>query len=362
MFTAGSVSVTGDIDVSGGLGGGDAGSANINGQSGIVLEGRLIARGGDTAAGTAGDGGTAILISADGSIAIHNIDTSGGSATAAGASGGTAGIIGLMPSNATGFDNTPAATVIINEDLGSAGNLIARGGTGIAPGSNGAGALINITASRPEPVSAATITSSLAGNDITIVCRTFTMGMNEVFTALGNLSITGGNQINMGDTIALLDLTLSAPTINLAIHGTYDILNSSGVLYPNPTLHFFAGQTLSVTGTLSPSGPIDQESFASTYTTPEFNSLLIYNSANILNFSTASPPPPPPPPPGPPGPSPSPSSESSQQFAIYQLLIGDAYLSDLLHMIYTSYLPDPYRICRKPYTFTDGEPLENICN
>ncbi len=291
-LTGSSISVLGDINLSGGEGA-NGGTANFIGQNGISLSGELVAQGGDATSGTAGSGGMVILSSSAGSLSIHNINTSGGAGTVAGASGGTAGIIALVPTNATGFDNTPTGTVIIGSDLsGGLGNLVAAGGTGISPGMSGAGALIMISANRSAPVSAATITSSLAGNDVTIDCRTFTMGQNEVLTVLGNLTVTATNRVTLGDTIALLDLTLTAPTINLETHGTYDILSSTGTLYPNTSLHFFAGQTLSVSGTLVPSGPIQEESFSTVYTTPEFRDLLIYNGSTILNFDTSTTPPP----------------------------------------------------------------------
>jgi len=279
-----SIAIAGDIHLLGSSGSA-GGILTASGNQGITVNGQILTQGGNASLSAGGNGGNISLTASGGSIAINNINTSGGNGT----TGGNAGSITLIPSKAVGSQNIALGTLVINADLSGLGNLVAQGGSG---SSSGTGGTITLSASRTTFVSTATITSSIAGNDISIACGTFTVGDFEVMTALGNLTITAGTSITLFDTIALKELTLAAPVIHLQTHGTYEILNNLGTPYANPILHFYGGTGYSVLGLLDPPLGAIQELYLSAYTTAELQQLLVYSDPVILNFYFSGPVPP----------------------------------------------------------------------
>ena len=261
-------------------------------------------------------GGSAQITSSDGSISVGLINVSGGNSTVA--VGGNSGNVSLQPTNATGAQNIALGTVALNQ------NVVAKGGTGTGAGVDGS---VTISAARSASVSTATITSSLVGNDVLIETGTFIMGDFEVITVLGDLTVTASQSMTIGDSIALVDLNYTAPTINLLVHGPYEILSSLGALYPSPDLHVYGGNSETLVGTLMPTGPLDQQNFASTYTESQFRNLLILDGAsNILNFNQRVPDPPP---------APSAPSAAQPNFGlmneiVYDMTVANAQLAYIL--------------------------------
>ena len=312
--------VDGDIDLSG-SGGSVGGQLTTSSLNTSTFTGQILSTGGDNLGGAGGSGGDVSLISTGGSISVHNIHTVGG----AGLTGGAGGNISLAPAGSYSGDY-PVGLIVLNSDLSSsaAGNLVASAGTG-----GGTGGAITLSASRSSAAKVATITSSLSGNDITLIGHSITMGAYEVMTGLGNISLTGA-ELTLGDLVALDNLTLLGGDINLLLHGDETILASNGLLYISPTLHFLSGGTYLQVGSLIPADS-DLNAQGLGLTAAAFRPQLLYNS-HILNFDTS------------PKPVPFVATEASKQYAIYLLLIADAQLSDLLP-VWGWPWPLPYEMC-----------------
>ena len=128
----------------------------------------------------------------------------------------------------------------------------------------------------------------------------------------------------LSDTVAQSNLSIITETINLLVYsGPIQILSSFGTLYTAPTLHFIAGLNYSAIGTFNPPGPLNAVSLASKGLSPDaIRSLLIY-SGTILNYDTTAP-----------SPSPTPVvpvvNTAPFRYAIYQMAVADAQLSDKL--------------------------------
>jgi filamentous hemagglutinin family protein len=301
------VSVSGDIDLAG-TSGSAGGALTINGGDGVIVTGQMLTQGGDQSPGSGGAGGHVSVSSSSGSVSVRNINTSGGDGTVA---GGNAGNITLQP--ASGYSGGyPSGLIVLGQDLSSGvdGNLVALGGT-----SGGTNGTITLSANRSAAATVATITSSVAGNDVTIRGGSIVMGTYEAMTVLGNLSMTAST-MTLGDLVAQRDLSLIASTITLILHGDVTILSNTGTFYTSPSLHFFAGSNYLQVGSLVPAtGPIDAGSVA--IAPSAFRSLLLYDS-HILNYDTTLPIPP------------AQSSAADRQLSVYQLGIATAQLSDLV--------------------------------
>jgi hypothetical protein len=162
------------------------------------------------------------------------------------------------------------------------------------------------------------------------------MGPYEAMTGLGDITLLG-TTLTLGDTVALSNLTILAVDVNLLTHGDKTILNNLGNPYISPTLHFLGGSGYSQSGALHPTGPLNAQDLG--LTASEFRPLLIFSDPIILNYDT-SPQPPPPVPFVPP--------EGPRKFAVYQLMIADAQLSDMLP-IYRSSFSAPYQLVDSEY-------------
>ncbi len=220
----------------------------------------------DTSATGSANGGAVSITSTQGSISVKGITTSGGT------SGGHGGAITLQPASGV-TSGLPAGTLTLG------GDLIANGGAGKGN--------ISLSATgRSGIVEVATIFSSTSGNNLSILGNSLTVGPFEAITILGNIQFSLDTQATVGDMVALDALTITAPTINLLLHGTGQILAYTGSLYNTTELHLIANASApTLTGTqvdvgTGPTPLIGQYTLA---TRSVFESMLLYNGM-ILNF------------------------------------------------------------------------------
>jgi hypothetical protein len=202
IATATTITIEGDIDLSGGTGL-SGGNLSISSGGTTTSTGQILTKGGDDLAGTGGNGGSVSITSSGGSVSVHNINTSGGAGTVSGSNGGD---ITLEP--ASGYTGGyPIGLIVLNSDLSltADGNLVSIAGSG----GGGSGGTITLSAHRSSPATVATITSSLSGNDITITGANIVMGLDEAMTGLGNITLTATN-LTLGDLVALRDLTCAS--------------------------------------------------------------------------------------------------------------------------------------------------------
>ena len=327
------VSITGDDDTSAPLVMGPLGShggqISISSDLSVTLGGEILSQGGTAVTGTGGDGGSVSISSNDGSVSIHNVNTSGGGGTVTGGNGGN---ITISPSSVTtsGF---PDGLIILNEDLSSGvdGNLVARGGAAVTPGTGGT---ILLSANRGVATKVATIVSSLAGNDVLIFGDRLIIGNHEAVTVLGDLSMNIDTSITLSDTVVLENLSFTTGTVFLLTHGSFQILSSFGTLYTTPSLHLLSGGLYSPTGEFIPSGPVN--AFSLGLSPSDFRSLLLFGST-ILNYDTTAPITPP---------VTVFVSLVPFQYAFYQLAVATAEMSDKLPIFEIFPYPSP-NICRQ---------------
>ena len=237
----------------------------------------------DTYGGTGANGGEVVVTSSNGSITVGRINSSAGS-------GGQAGLISLQP--ASGYTsgvlgNLPNGKLILT------GDLIAAGGS--------TGSISLASTGRAVPLSIASITSSLGGNDITIQGASLTMGPLEAFTILGRLEVTTSGAISVRDIVASDSITLTANSITLNGRGTALLLDYLGALNESFNAHLIGRTAVNLnSGSQSIDGDITT---FDTYTKSFFETLLVYTPASslytsdplILNLNDSGLPPPPPP-------------------------------------------------------------------
>lgn len=306
QFTAGSLSFTsisGNFNPTLSASGAIAVSGNVN-LTGAGAGAALSATGGSisidgsvtTSGTTNGAGGSVSLSSTGGNITVHDITASGGS------SSGNGGNITIAPVS-TLVGGIPVGLIVLG------GNLVS-----LAPG--GTGGTILLSASRSAYSTVATITSSLAGNDIAMSAATITMGTYEALTGFGNVALTA-TTMTVGDLVALNNITLNATTINLNLHGNISLLSSGGELYTSPSVHFIAGGSVSASGALTPSGPIRIDGFGGAGAS--FEEFLLFGS-QILNYDLGIPV----------------FSLNVRQYLMYWLSVADAQFYDQL----------PLNLCR----------------
>ncbi len=302
------IRVIGDVDLSG-ASGANSGNFVATGGGTVSFSGQILTQGGSSVP-SGGSGGNVTLSSSGGPISLHNINASGGS----GVIGGDAGSIIIQP--ASGYSGElPMGIIEINEDLSITldGNLVTLGGAG--GGANGG---VLLSANRSSAATVATIVSGIAGNSISALGGSITMGSFEAMTALGSIALLGSSSLTLGDIVALENLTLTAPVINLLTHGDELLLDNNGVLYTSPALHFYSGGTYSQFGVLVPAGPLESGSLA---LAPDvFRPELIFNNSVILNFDTG------------PRPVPFVIPVEAKQAVMYELSVSSAQLSDMVPM------------------------------
>lgn len=291
------ITVEGDINTS--MTGTDGRSVQITALSHITIEGDIITTGVGSLMDIGFDGGDVQITSEEGNITVESIDVSGSNGTAA---AGSAASILLQPGTgftSTSLGNIPNGKVIL---AGSPSELTALRGDysllTMVPGTDG---LITLaSASRGGALSVASITSSLSGNSVVILGGSFSVGMQEVITVFGSLEIDMSASLTVGDVVVrdtyAIGSTVTSPfTISLNTHGDIDILNYQGDFDVSPSVHFISRHSGTLNGTITPasSANIATVSFSS----PEFQSQLIYAPQSlILNYDTDSSPVPPPPP------------------------------------------------------------------
>ncbi len=129
-----------------------------------------------------------LKITNNANIAVAEINTTQNSAN---------GNVELQP--ATGFTTSPTLGQIPNGILTVRGNMTT--GTGSVTLSGASRSIVSGT------LSIASIVNDTS-NSITIDCNGFTVGPNEIFTSFGPLTITSQNQIRLGDTVAIGEMTL----------------------------------------------------------------------------------------------------------------------------------------------------------
>lgn len=246
-------------------------------------------------------GGDVLITSTGGSISVADITTAGNNG----------GSITLQPASgytSTSLGNLPVGTLILN------GTLDARGTAG---SSND---IFLSPEGRAVPLSVATITSSLSGNDVTLYGRNFSVGTYEAVTILGALTATMSGSITIGDTIALTDLNLTAGTTTTLVgHGSVALLNSQGALYISSGGHIysFTPPQVDITNTVGEIGYIGPVVGLSA---GQFEAALVYNGVTILNFDQSSP-------------TPTPSNVLTRN-AFFQLALAQTEMEDLFPLIY----------------------------
>jgi filamentous hemagglutinin family protein len=238
--------------------------SSLNGQnfsataSGNVTLVNIFAKGGGDPLNAPANGGNVVITTSGGSVEVGSIDTSG-------TSGGNAGLISLQP--ASGFTtgslgNIPDGRLILNGHL--TGGAISLAPTG-----------------RTAPLSIASITSSLLGNDITIIGSSLTMGSLEALTVLGNLIINVSGAIAVGDVVSLDTITLTGGSLTLYERGPASLLDFLGILNESLESHIFARTTVqrTISGAQSINGIIEGFGVSSR---SAFETLLIYTPDSLI--------------------------------------------------------------------------------
>ncbi|MBN2377303.1 MAG: hypothetical protein JXD22_12945, partial [Sedimentisphaerales bacterium] len=228
---------------------------------GNITFGQVIdSSGGDSSTGTGQDGGEVVLISNNGSITVGSINTSGSAAVAG--DGGSAGDITLQackelsPGGRSEGDYLPVGLIQLN------GDMLALGGKGAGAGADGIGGNIDLGLDGRTSISSiATITGNPSGGDVAIQGHSISMGQNEKFTVLGNLTLTSDDGvITVGDLTTQGDLTVDAGelgTIILLCREIGDVrlaASAEGGVVQDAGLDFVAGGDMIFIGTLELAG------------------------------------------------------------------------------------------------------------
>jgi filamentous hemagglutinin family protein len=212
---------------------------------------------------TAGSG----MITLDGSVGttfpLNALTATGGSLEVSDIN--TSGIIMLQPASgftSTSLGNLPDGTIILNGHL--TGGAISLAPTG-----------------RTAPLSVASITSSLLGNDITIIGSSLTIGPLEALTVLGNLTINVSGAIAVGDVVSLDMITLIGGSLTLYERGPASLLDFLGILNESLESHIFARTTVqrTISGAQSINGIIEGFGVSSR---SAFETLLIYTPDSLI--------------------------------------------------------------------------------
>jgi len=256
--------------------------------------------------GAGANGGDVGITSTNGSISVGTINTSGGV-------GGNGGDITLQPDSgftAGALGNLPNGTIVLNGNLTATGTI--GGDISLAP------------IGRMSPLSIASITSSLAGNNITIDGASFTMGSLEAFTVLGNLTVNTSGAITVGDLVSLDSIVLTGGSITLNARGSALLLDYLGNLNDSPISHILARTTVQLnSGVQMINGEVISFAYPSR---TDFETFLIYvPSSLLLNLTSVLPIPPP---------SPNPSSLSAPLAFVMPLIIANTELELLLPNIW----------------------------
>ncbi|MBF8263776.1 MAG: hypothetical protein HW387_1441, partial [Parachlamydiales bacterium] len=242
---------------------------SVAGDASIAISGTATIGGTMDTSSAIGNGGSASINSSGRNIIVHSVITSGGGAA------GNAGAITLQPASGS-------SSGMPNGRLGIYGNLIANG--------SGTGAYGDISLSaigRSGVMKIATIYGNPADSSLNISGNILTLGAYEAITVFGSIAMNLLSAATVGDVIALDALTITAPQINLMLHGSGELLSSSGFLYPTINLHLISrsgapsliGSQIRV-GT----GPIPGFlQFSSLISRSTWRSLLLH-SGTMLNF------------------------------------------------------------------------------
>jgi filamentous hemagglutinin family protein len=175
---------------------------------------------------TTGSGDVTLSGNVGGTIPLNALTITGGTLEVSDIT--TTGVISLQPDS--GFTsgplgNLPDGTIILNGHL--TGGAISLAPTG-----------------RTAPLSIASITSSLLGNDITIIGSSLTMGSLEALTVLGNLTINVSGAIAVGDVVSLDTIILTGGSLTLYERGPASLLDFLGLLNESLKSHIFARTTV----------------------------------------------------------------------------------------------------------------------
>jgi filamentous hemagglutinin family protein len=229
------------------------------------------------------------------------------------------GTISLQP--ASGFSLDGAGAKIPN------GILVLKGALDA-----GAGSILLSPTGRAELLSIATITGNPAGGNSLIVGEFLEIGANESVTVLGDVLWTLGNTAALGgDVIALNQIVIVAPTIELYLHEPGQIYNYVGNLYTSEFTHLIARDGISLIGSQTTAGPgAPAEISTVAFSSPDFELQLRY-MGDLLDYALNTPPPPPPPP-----------SSSSANPAVRREIAAEAELA--ITEILTMRLPIPWQL------------------
>ncbi len=272
------ITVVGDLNTSGEVSAADGKALTLTAYGDIAINGSIDTTGGDVVSMGGFDGGTVQITSSTGNITVQSIDVSGNSGTS---TGGSSGGITLQPGSgftSTSLGNLPNGKIIFN----TPGTLTALGVSGVTnPGTDGS--ILLATAGRGGALSVASITSSLAGNDVTIQAGSLQVGAQEAITVLGNLTITTSSSLTIGDVVAQGSCTIDndGNPISINTHGSIQLLTYLGTSVNSPNAHFVSLNASTVNGSPTPADLL------SVRTENLSRSVLIYAPLNlILNFET----------------------------------------------------------------------------
>ncbi len=331
------ITVNGDIDTSGGTSAADGEIVTMTASGDITVNGEIDTRGGDVMSGGGFDGGDVVITSTGGNITVESIDVSGRSGTM---TGGSAGMINLQPG--TGFTTTaqgniPNGKIIFN----APGTITALGVSGATnPGTDGSISLAG--AARTGALSVASITSSLAGNDVTIHGGTLSVGVQEAITVLGDLTISMSSSLTLGDVVVLDDYTLTCLSNFLVnVHGVIDLLTFDGTFAESPKAHFVYRGTGTVNGSPTPASSLSQRQ--TSLSQPAFYTVLqntLQSPTLILNYDTLETPVPPSPSAGP-----SAAALAATASTIYNFTVANSEMFYLWEQIPNLFVLHPYKTC-----------------
>ena len=284
LVGSGSITVLGAIDLSGQASTLNGGTFLASGGSTITLS-DISTVGNPTLNAMGPNGGAVSVTSTAGGVSVGNINTSGATGTV---TGGTAGGISLQPTQtytSGSLGNIPNGILVLK------GNLTASGG-----GPAGASGAISLsTGARGALMSIATITSSFAGNDVTLTGASVTTGPQEAMTIFGNLTMNVTGSITVTDLIALDAISLTATNLTQQAGTAGSLLDPFGNLNASSQSHIVSpvSITRNISGIETINGIIQVEPglsrFALVYAPNSYilNSILVVFPPVPLPFSIA---------------------------------------------------------------------------
>lgn len=243
-----------------------------------ATQGDVAVSGAIDTSGTAG--GDVAITSTLGSITVGAITTDG--------TAGDAGDITLQPTENFSSNVFVAGTQVPDGFLELRGPLsaVSTGGAG--------GAISLAPAGKSEGMSVATIYTPSSGGDLVIAGDTLTVGAFESITVFGDVQWDLAISARVGDVVATGALDITAPTIEILLHGSFPLLSYLGTLYDTENLHFLGLGAVALNGTQVPigAGPSPDILTLTGLTLAQFEIELLFGST-VLGYDVNIPVPPP---------------------------------------------------------------------